>query len=121
MADYLPLHREANSPTYTASADVMGGRVVEITGAGSVAHAGADSTKWVGIAAFDAKAGTDVTVFVGGVQLPTASGAITPGAALACAADGKVAVAASPTPLTFVGIAQTPAADGATVETVFNR
>jgi len=121
MADYLPLHRESNSPTYAASADIVGGRLVEITGPNAVAHAAAGSTKWVGVAARDTKAGEDVTVFVGGVQLPTASGAIAAGDALVCADGGKVAANQSPTALTLVGIAQTSAADGKTVEAVFNR
>ena len=81
--------------THKASADVTGGRLVEVTGAYTVAHAGAGSTKIAGVAGFDVKANADVTVFWGGVQRCTAAGAINPGDLVAAAADGKVAANAT--------------------------
>lgn len=121
MAEYVPLYTPGAAVVRRASADITGGQVVAVTGAGTVGPAGADSASWVGVAGFDVKTGDDVTVWCGGVQRPVASGAIAAGAAVACAAAGKVATAAAPTALTLVGIAQTAAADGAVVEIQFAR
>ena len=121
MAEYVPLFAPGTAVTRRASAAITGGQVVAVTGPGTVGPAGADSASWVGIAGFDAKTGEDVTIWSGGIQRPIASGAVAAGAAVACAAAGKVASAASPTALTLVGIAQTTAADGERVEIQFTR
>ncbi|PRI10924.1 DUF2190 family protein [Leucobacter massiliensis] len=91
MADYLPKFKPGQSVTFTASADVTGGRLVEVTGNRSVGPAGADSASVVGVAGFDAKAGERVTVFTraGGVQQLTASGPIAAGDKVSSAAAGK--------------------------------
>ena len=93
MAGYLPRHDPGAKVTFTASADVTGGRLVALTGAYAVAHAGADSAAVVGVAGFDAKTGDEVTVYTraSGVQRLVASAAITAGAKVISAASGKAA------------------------------
>lgn len=90
MADHIHLFKPGASVTCTASADVTGQRLVEITGARTVAHAAADSVKVFGAAARDTKSGEDVLVLRGGVQNLVASAAIAAGARIKAAASGKV-------------------------------
>lgn len=117
MADYLPLYNPGTAVTFTSSADVVGGRLVEITGDRTVAHAAAGSAKVAGIAGFDAADGELVTVYSSGVQRPTAAGAIAAGDSVEAAADGKVAVASTGTK---IGLALAAAADGETVQVRFH-
>jgi len=92
MADYLPKFKPGQAVTFSASADVIGGRLVAATGDRTVGPAGADSAAVVGVAGFDAATGEDVTVFTraGGVHQLTASGAIAAGAKVSAAAAGKI-------------------------------
>ncbi|WP_394254714.1 DUF2190 family protein [Pseudoclavibacter helvolus] len=92
MADYLPKFKPGAAVTFTASADVIGGRLVAVSGNRTVAPAGADSSAVVGVAGFDAKAGERVTVFTraAGVQQLTATAAIAAGAKVSSAAAGKI-------------------------------
>lgn len=92
MADYLPKFKPGQAVTFTASADVTGGRLVAVTGNRTIGPAGADSAAVVGVAGFDAKAGERVTVFTraGGVQQLTANGAIAAGVKVSSAAAGKI-------------------------------
>ncbi len=119
MVQYTPMFKPGEAVTFTASADVIGGRVVEVTGDRTVAHAGAGSTKVAGVAGFDAKAGESVTVFSGGIQRPTASGAIAAGDAVAAAANGHVATSADGTGR--IGVALAAAADGETAQIKLER
>lgn len=114
MADYSPLFKPGAAVTYSVSADVTAGQVVELTGDRAVAPAGADSARVVGVAAFDAKVGDHVTVHDGGVQRPYASGTIAVGDKVAAAADGKVVTAGEA--VNVLGIALAGAADGAPVQ-----
>lgn len=93
MADYLPKFKPGQAVTFTATADVIGGRLVAITGNRSVGPAGADSAVVVGVAGYDAVAGDQVTVYTrpGGVQALVASAAIAAGAKVISATAGKVA------------------------------
>ncbi len=91
MSDYLPKHTPGNAVTFTASAPVIGGRLVEVTGDRAVAHAGAASVKSIGAAATDAKAGEDVLVLRGGAQKLVTAGAIPAGTRVAPAVGGKIA------------------------------
>lgn len=116
MSDYLPLYKPGQSITRATSADVTGGQLVAVSGDGTVAPAAANSTKWVGVAAFDAKSGDNVTVHCGGVQRLVASGAVTAGDTVAAAAAGKVATSAAPTVGQPVGTALSTAATGKLVE-----
>lgn len=121
MAEYLPLYKPGQAITLKASGTITGGRVVAVSGDGTVATAGADSVNWVGVAAFDAVANDNVTIYAGGVQYCVASGAITAGDAVEVAASGAVATAAGTTFATHVGTALKTAADGARVPVQFNR
>ncbi len=111
MAEYLPTFKPGQAITLKASATITGGQLVEVTGSGTVGPAGAASTKVVGVAAFDAAVNDNVTVYAGGVQHATASGAVTAGDVVQAAANGQVASGTTAP----IGIALTTAASGADV------
>lgn len=94
MADYLPKHEAGQPFTLSTSADVIGGRVLIVSGAGTVSHAGADAvaTTLVGVAGFDAASGERVTIYPlkGAVHKLTAGAAIAAGASIGTLAGGKV-------------------------------
>lgn len=121
MAEYLPVRKPGNAPTFKASASITGGQMVAITGPGTVGPAGANSAAWIGVASQDAAVNDNVTVYNGGSQLVTASGSVTAGDAVACAASGQVATSATPTSAQFVGIAETTATTGNKVRVTFVR
>lgn len=95
MADHLPAFAPGRDVTFIASAAVTGGRLVEVTGNMTVAHAAAASTKVVGVASFDAAANTEVGVSTGGVHPLLASAAVAAGDKVAATAGGQVAPAAA--------------------------
>lgn len=65
--------------------------MLAVSGAGTVAHAAADSATVVGVAAFDAASGERVTVLPrGGIHRLTTSAPITAGTRVATAATGKI-------------------------------
>lgn len=119
MADYLPLFDNDDEViTRTASAAILGGQLVRVSGNGTVAPTTAAADDWLGVAGFDAASGDLVSVFSSGVQRPVASGAITAGATVVSAASGRVAAGSG---VGAVGIALAAAADGALVEVRFLR
>ena len=87
-----------------AGADMLKGQVVEITDDMVVSPTTAASNKVLGVAMFDAKSGEAVSVECEGLFKLTASAAITAGAQVESAADGKVATVGS-TPVKVIGIA----------------
>lgn len=115
MPDYLPKFTGGQSqPTRTAGVGgVVGGQIV--TAAGVTAGAGA--LDWVGVASQDAAQGQLFVAYSGGVQYPTAAGAITQGARVKCAANGQVTtwVSGTDAPDALVGTAL-EAASGAGVQ-----
>lgn len=114
MAEYLPIYKPGQALTLKASATITAGQLVEVTGVGTVGPAGADSVKWVGVAAFDGATNDNVTIYAGGVQAPVASGTVTAGDVVVCAADGEVITDATPaTSMTVVGVALSTATDAA--------
>lgn len=120
MADYLPKFKPGQAVTFTASADVTGGRLVAITGNRTVGPAGADSAAVVGVAGFDAKAGERVTVFTraGGVQQLTANGAVSAGVKVSAAAAGKIQTLGTTT--NPIGLAlEAAAADNDVIDVLF--
>ena len=122
MAEYLPLKAPGQSLTMTASAAITGGQLVRVSGSGTVAPASAASADWLGVAAADAASGASVTVFSGGVQRCTASGAITAGANVEGAAAGAVASHTNGTAdANIVGLALTSATNGNPVNVQFLR
>lgn len=120
MADYLPKFKPGAAVTFTASADVVGGRLVRVTGPRAVGPAGADAADVVGVAGFDAVAGDSVTVYCRptGVHQLVANGAITVGAKVISAAGGKAStVGAGANP---IGIAlEAAAADLDVIDVLF--
>lgn len=91
MGEYTATHQPGEDTTWTATAAVTGGMVVEISATGmSAAPTTAASNKVVGIAEYDALVGGQFTVADGGYQTPLAGSAITAGALLKTAALGRV-------------------------------
>lgn len=117
MPEYLPLHKPGKAFTRQASAAILGGQLVAVSGSGTVAPTSAANAAWLGVAGFDAATGDQVTVFAEGIQRLTASGAITAGATVESAAAGAVAAHTNGTnDVNIVGIALTTAANGQSVE-----
>jgi hypothetical protein len=116
MAEYTPVFTGgAVAFTATTSAGVTAGRVVAASGNGTVAHAAADSTVAVGVAAHDAASGALLTVWPleGVVHNLNASGAITALAGVVTDAAGQVKTATIATAAaagTLIGTALTTAA-----------
>jgi hypothetical protein len=116
MAEYTPTIAGGTGPwTLQASGTVTGGRLVESTGAGTVANGSAASVKVLGVAATDAVTGGKVQVWplAGLTHKVTASGAIAAGDNLACGANGVVVPIAAGTFGQLVGVADRAAADTA--------
>ncbi len=112
MAQHTHLFAPGAAVTFTAEAAVTGGRIVMISGNREVSPATAKSPAWVGTAAYDAAIGEKVTVLKGGVQKVLASGAVTAGAVVVAAADGKVAALAAVTTPTAADVTDTRAIVG---------
>lgn len=121
MADYLPLFKPGQSITSTTSAAVTGGQLLIVSGSGTVAASSAATHLFVGVAAFDAASGAEVTIHKGGVQRLTATGAITAGERVMAAAGGTVAAFSGTDYSQVVGVALTTAANGAAVDVDFVR
>jgi len=121
MAGYVPLFKPGEAVTRRASADVVGGQLLAVSGDKTVATCGAGSTAWTGVAGFDAANGGDVTVFSGGVQRLKASGAVPAGSPVISGAAGTVVASAAPPAGQQVGTATSTAADGALVEVQMAR
>jgi hypothetical protein len=93
VADYAPVYRNGSNPfTMTASATITGGQLLDASGSGTVAPAGAASTIFVGVAAHDCASGSRITVWPipGVVHETTTPAGVTAGASLATAAAGTV-------------------------------
>lgn len=116
MPEYLPAKAPGSDLTFTASAAVTGGQLVRVSGSGTAAPVSAASADWLGVAAYDTGNGANVTVFTGGVQLLTTTGAVTAGQNVEGAAGGTVAAHTNGTAdANVVGLALTSAAGGAKV------
>jgi hypothetical protein len=117
MAEYLPLHVPGKAFTRQASAAIVGGNLVIVSGSGTVAPSAAATHLWVGVAGFDAASGDNVTVYAEGVQRIIASGTITAGQLVEPAAAGAVAAHTNGTAdYNVVGLALTSATNGQLVE-----
>jgi hypothetical protein len=118
MADYTPVYTGGAVPwTATTSAAVTGGRVLIVSGDGTVAHATAQAATCVGVAAHDAASGAKVSVWPldNVVHNLGSAGAITAAGGVAAAANGEVeavttSIAAGSAAGTLIGIATTTAA-----------
>lgn len=121
MAEYTPVMSNGTAPwTLQASATVTGGRLVEVTGNGTVGPAGAASVKVLGVAATDAATGAKVQVWplAGVTHRVLGTGAIAAGDNLAAGAAGVVAVIGAGTFGQLVGVADRAAGDATIVRFV---
>lgn len=120
MADYLPKFKPGAAVTFTTTADVTGGRLVDLTGNNTIGPAGADVADVVGVAGFDVLSGEKVTVYCRptGVHRLVANGAIAAGAKVISATGGKIAtIGAGTNP---IGIAlEAAAADNDVIDVLF--
>ncbi|MFY1595482.1 capsid cement protein [Micromonospora sp. WMMD737] len=115
MGAYEPKFLYVDQVTATASAAVTGGRLLAVSGNGTVQTAGAGSAAVVGVAAHDAASGSRVSYFPRGkIHVSPASGAITAAARVDSGAGGTVASGTAG--VNNIGIALTTAADGVDVE-----
>jgi predicted RecA/RadA family phage recombinase len=123
MAEYLPLHQPGKAFTRTASAAITAGQLVSVSGSGTVAPSSAADVAWIGVAAFDAASGAQVTVFAGGVQrLVAGTGGVTAGQLVHAGASGTVVTHTNgTTDYLVVGVALTTATATNLVEVQFDR
>ena len=123
MIGAMPAEFDANTnlqqKILKASADVKKGQVVVISGDMEVAPSTEASASVLGVAMFDAKEGDPVSVETEGLFRLTASGAITAGAQVESAADGKVATKGD-TVTKVIGIALNTASNGGEVFVKFS-
>lgn len=120
MAEYLPIRKPGQALVASASGTITGGQMVAVSGSGTVAVAGATALNWLGVAAFDAVSGDLVTIYDDGVQEVTASGSVTAGDLVVCAASGQVSTLAAVTTPTAGDVTGTRAVVGVALTTVTN-
>lgn len=117
MADFLPKFKPGQSWTATTSASVTGGKLLAVSGDGTVAHAGANSVAVVGVAAFDAASGDKVTIYSPKVATLVSSGTITAGDQVVAGAAGVVTSLAAVTTPTAADVTNTRAIVGVALTT----
>lgn len=106
------VYKPGSIVSFATSAAVTAGRLVEISGNKTVAHAATKSRKAIGVALQTGSASGDtiaVQLLVYVFKL-TASGAITAGDELVAAADGSGKVSTAPVTATTIGAAYAEAA-----------
>jgi hypothetical protein len=123
MAEYLPLHLPGRAVTRSASAAIVAGNLVSVSGSGTVAPSAAGDTSWFGTAGFDAASGATVTVFCGGTQrLVAGTGGVTAGSLVQAGATGTVVNHVNGTnDSNIVGLALTTATAGNLAEIQMER
>jgi hypothetical protein len=122
MADYTPIINDDDlAYTAQASATIVGGQVLVVTGAGTVGPAGVAALAIAGVASRDAVSGDYLTVFRNGIQSLVASGSVAAGDALTSGAAGTAVTNATPAAGTHIGTAITAATNGNRVRVLFNR
>lgn len=122
MAEYQPLFNPGKAYTRQTSGAVTGGQLVVISGSGTVAASTVATHSWLGVAAFDAASGANVTVFSEGVQRLVATGSITAGSNVEAATAGTVAAHTNGTnDQNILGVALTTVTTGQLVEVSLSR
>jgi hypothetical protein len=122
VAEYVPLFTPAQAITRQASAAITGGQLLIVSGSGTVAPGSAATHSWLGVAAFDAANGDNVTVERGGVQRIIATGSITAGQNVEAATNGTVAAHTNGTnDFNVVGVALSTVTAGQLVEVALLR
>lgn len=111
MAEHIAHFKPGAAVTFTTTAVVSGGQLLAVSGNRTVAPAGAGSSAWIGVAAFDAASGAKVTVESGGVHELASTGAIAAGANVIAGAAGVVVTIGAETDYSkIVGVAVSAAA-----------
>jgi hypothetical protein len=95
--DYSPLYKPGQAFTRVTSGAVNAGDCLVVSGVDTVAQSSAASSAFVGVAAFSAASGAEVTVLSGGVHILASTGTITAGDLVTTAAAGVVATQGSAT------------------------
>lgn len=111
--DYAPLYKPGQSFTRVTSAAVTAGQCLVVSGVNTVAPSAAANAAYLGVAAFDAASGAEVTVLSGGVHILASSGSITAGDLVTTAAAGAVATqgaASAANDVQCIGVAMDTAA-----------
>lgn len=116
MAEHVPHHHATPAISMVATATVIAGRLVEITGNRTVGPAPALSTKVFGVAARDAVVGLGVPVFHDGIHDLLCVGAIAAGDQVVAGAAGTVSTIGANAFGTRVGKAITAGVDGGTAQ-----
>lgn len=119
MAEFAPLFDDGDEITRATSGAVTAGQALIVSGDDTVAASTAASAAFLGIAAFDAASGADVTVHLGKVHELTSTGAINAGDPITCAAAGAVAAFSGTTYSTIIGKALKAAASNKVVVRLF--
>jgi hypothetical protein len=117
MPDYTPVYSPGSVVTLQASATIVAGQVLMISGTGTVAPAtAAGAGAVIGVAGHDAASGAKVAVHCGGVHDLVSQGAITAGLAVTVGSvAGTVATIGAATFEKMIGIAITTGVDTALV------
>ncbi|HOW92897.1 MAG TPA: DUF2190 family protein [Mycolicibacterium fallax] len=117
--DYTHIFAPGQAFTRTTSGSVTAGQALVVSGDDTVAAASGASSAYIGIAAFDAGSGAEVTVLSGGVHELAASGSISAGDLVTTAASGAVAAQGTPSAandIQVIGVALKAAASKVTVK-----
>jgi hypothetical protein len=93
--DYSPVYKPGQAFTRVTSGAVAAGDCLVVSGVNTVAQSAGANAAFVGIAAFAAASGAEVTVLSGGVHILAGSG-VTAGDLVTTAAAGAVATQATP-------------------------
>lgn len=117
--DYSPIYADGDAITRTTSAAVSAGNVLIVSGSDTVSKSEGVSAAYLGVAAFDAASGAEVTVLSEGVHQLAASGTINAGDLVTTAASGAVAAFSGTTYSTIIGIALSDAANSLVVVKLF--
>lgn len=91
MPDYLPRYKPGHTPNIQLAGTVTGGLLLEVAGSNLAQIAAAGSTKVIGVASVDGKAGDTIGYHRDGVQRLVAAGVINAGDKVQAAANGQVA------------------------------
>jgi hypothetical protein len=120
--DYSPIFKPGAEFTRVTSGAVTAGQALVVSGDDTVAASSAASVAFIGIAAFAAGSGDEVTVLSGGVHELAASGAIAAGELVTTAAAGAVATQGTPTAandVQVIGVALKAAASNKVIVKLF--
>lgn len=92
MSDHLPKFAPGTAVTRTASAAIVGGQLLRVTGAGTVGPTSAEAQVFAGVANRDAAAGELLVPQRGGVHVLQAAEALAAGDRIQTGAAGKAAL-----------------------------